>query len=86
MATPTAEEIREWMVLYLGDLLGMDPKEIDTATSFEAYGLDSTAAAGMSGDLGDWLGIKLDAALASEFTTVDALAAHLVEHLREEAR
>jgi acyl carrier protein len=86
MATPTAKEIKDWMLLYLGDLLGMDPGEIDTATSFEAYGLDSTAAAGMSGDLGDWLGIKLDASLAAEFTTVDALTAHLVEHLGGEGQ
>jgi acyl carrier protein len=64
----------------------MDPNEIDTATSFEAYGLDSTAAAGMSGDLGDWLGMKLDASLAAEFTTVDALTEHLVEHLRGDGR
>ena len=77
------EEIRGWMVAYLADLLGMAPQEICTATSFEAYGLDSTAAAGMSADLGEWLGIELDAGVAYEFPTIDAVAQYLAEELEK---
>jgi acyl carrier protein len=83
MEGPGAEEIRSWMVDYLAELLGMAPEEVDTSTSFEVYGLDSTAGVGMSGDLSEWLGLKLDADLALEFPTIDALAGHLAELLRD---
>jgi acyl carrier protein len=85
METPDAEEIRAWMVEYLAELLGIGPGEVETTTSFEVYGLDSTAAAGMSGDLSEWLEMKLGADLALEFPTIDALAEHVAERVRERA-
>jgi acyl carrier protein len=82
METPGAGDIGDWMVEYLAELLGMAPAEISTTTSFEVYGLDSTAAVGMSGDLSEWLGLNLDADLAFEFPTIASLAQHLAERVR----
>ncbi len=84
-SNPNREEIRDWMVSYLADLLQMDPKEIDTSISLEAYGVDSTAAAGLSADLDEWLGIDVDANVAFEFPTVDALVEYLSEALAARA-
>jgi acyl carrier protein len=80
-ANPDHEEIRSWMVSYMAELLQMDPTEVDTSMSFEAYGLDSTAAAGLSADLGEWLGLELDVSMASEFPTIDAVVEYLIEEL-----
>ncbi len=77
----TAEEINNWLVGYLSRLLSIDMDEIDTSIAFERYGLDSTAAAGMSGDLGDWLGCQLESNLVYNYPTIDAVTDHLVEKL-----
>ena len=52
---PDSEEIRVWLVNYLADLLEVDQDEIDTSVSFDQYGLDSSTAVGITGDLSDWL-------------------------------
>ncbi len=81
----TEAEIRDWMVTYLANLLGMEPEEISSSTSFEAYGLDSTAAAGFSADLGDFLGIQLEANMAYELPTINAVVEYLMERLQQGA-
>ena len=48
----TADEISEWLVSYMAKLAAVDPEQIDTSLPFNSYGIDSTAAAGLSGDLG----------------------------------
>jgi acyl carrier protein len=52
---PTATEIQAWIVSYLAQLLEINPDEVDTAIPFDQYGLDSSAAVGMTGDLEDWM-------------------------------
>lgn len=74
---PEQQVIRDWLVEYLAALLGTEPGEIDTNVSFEVYGLDSTAAAGLSGDLGEWLQLELDPKMANDYPTIDAIAEYL---------
>lgn len=74
--TPT--ELKAWLIAYLAQLLGVDEKQVDPSFSFELYGIDSTAAVGLSGDLSDLLGRELDVALAYDHPTIDALVDHLV--------
>jgi len=73
----TQSEVREWMITYLSQLLGLAKQEIDSARSFELYGLDSSAAVGLSGDLEDLLGAKFDTSLVYDYPTIDALVEHL---------
>lgn len=75
---PTATEIQAWIVSYLAQLLEVDSDEIDTATPFDRYGLDSSAAIGMTGDLEDWLNLELDPTLVYDYPTIEALSQHLV--------
>ncbi len=79
---PTAAEIQEWIASYLAEILELDPNDIDTRIPFDRYGLDSSIAIGMTGDLEDWLGYELDPTLVYDYTTVEALARHLVEEFK----
>lgn len=67
------DAIRTWMLDYLARLLEIPVAEVDTQTSFSDYGLDSTAAAGLSGDLADWLGVHLQASMLKDHRTIDAV-------------
>ena len=73
--SPTAQEIESWLVRYIAELL--DIEDIDVETPFDRYGLDSAAIAGMMGDLGEWLGQKLDPSMPYDHPNIQALAKHL---------
>ncbi|MEM6610979.1 MAG: acyl carrier protein [Cyanobacteria bacterium P01_C01_bin.72] len=75
--TATAEEIQTWTVSYLAELLEIKPDEIDVTIPFDRYGLDSSAAVGMTGDLEEWLGYELDPTLIYDYPTIKSLAVHL---------
>jgi acyl carrier protein len=79
---PSAVEIQAWMVSYLAELLAIEPDEIDVAIPFDRYGLDSSVAVGLTGDLEDWLDRKLDPTLLYDYPTIEALSQHLAEELK----
>lgn len=79
---PTAAEIQDWIVNYLADLLEIEPDEVDVTISFDRYGLDSSAAVGMTGDLETWLGRELDPTLLYDYPTVEALVQHISSQFR----
>jgi len=72
-----AAVIEKWLVERLSNLLGVDPLEIDVREPFASYGMGSTEAVSLSGELGDWLGQKVPADLAYEYPTIETLARHL---------
>jgi acyl carrier protein len=69
--------IREWLKSYVANLLGMHVDDVDGVRSFEHYGLDSSAAIGMTGDLSEWLGREVDVTAAYDHPTIDELAREL---------
>jgi acyl carrier protein len=73
----TQEEVTEWLVSYLAKLLDIDPNEIDPSVPLVDYGIDSTGVAGLTADLGKWLGGKLKEGTAFDHPTVERLAAYL---------
>jgi acyl carrier protein len=73
----TRAEMRDWLIAYLAELLGLARHEIDTKKSFEVYGLESSGAVGFSGDLEDVLQTTFDTTLAYDFPTIEALLDHL---------
>ncbi|MEB3357148.1 MAG: acyl carrier protein [Synechococcales bacterium] len=75
-------EIQTWIINYLAELLEVDPDEIDPTVPFDCYGLDSAVAVGMTGDLEDWLGQRLDPTLLYDYPTVESFAQHLSEELK----
>jgi myxalamid-type polyketide synthase MxaE and MxaD len=72
-----AEVIQAWLVAKLSERLGIESHEIDIQETFASYGLGSTEAVSLAGELAEWLGQKLSPALAYEYPTIEALARHL---------
>lgn len=79
---PTAAEIQDWIVSYLADLLEVDSDEIDVTIPFDRYGLDSSAAVGMTGDIEEWLERDVDPTLLYDYPTIEALVQHLSSQLK----
>ncbi|MEO1394345.1 MAG: acyl carrier protein [Cyanobacteria bacterium J06634_5] len=74
----TSEEVKDWIVSYLANLLEISPDEIEIDVSFDIYGLDSSAAIGLTGELEDWLGKEVDPTLLYDYPTVEALVEYLI--------
>jgi acyl carrier protein len=70
-------QIEEWLVSYLSQLLEVDSSEIDLKVPLERYGLDSSAAVGLTGDLENFLGRDLEPTILYDYTTIAALSEHL---------
>lgn len=77
----SAEKIEAWIVSYLAEVLEIDPDEIDVEIPFDHYGLDSAVAVGMTGDLEDWLGKKIDPTLLYDYPTIESFSCHLTEEI-----
>jgi acyl carrier protein len=76
-STPSELEIQDWIVDYLAEILEIDAEEIDITISFDRYGLDSSAAVGLTGALADWLNKEIDPTLLYDYPTVEALVQYL---------
>ncbi len=76
---PKPDEIRDWLVSYLANLLEIRVDKISTTTNFDHYGLDSVAAVTLSGDLAEWLGCELDPALLYDYPTIELIVQFLIE-------
>ncbi|MEM8778241.1 MAG: acyl carrier protein [Cyanobacteria bacterium P01_G01_bin.49] len=83
-SSPTYFEVEKWLVSYLAELLEMAPNTINPALSFHEYGLDSSAAVILSGDLQDWLGRDLEATLLLDYPTIEALAQYVTQNQSNE--
>lgn len=76
---PTELEIQDWLTANLATYLKVQPNEIDISQPFAYYGLDSSVAVSLTGDLANWLNLKqLDPMLFWEYPNIEALAQHLV--------
>ena len=67
-------EIADWCKAYLARILGRPEAEINLTTTFDRYGLDSSVVVAMTGNLGDWLGHKVDPGAPFDFPTIDELS------------
>ena len=67
----SAEEIQQWLVDYLAQLLDESPDSIDVTIPFQDFALDSATAIGMTGDLESWLGRKVDPTLVYDYPTIE---------------
>ncbi len=73
----TRQAVAQWLVEYLSTLLNIEISQVDTAMSFDDYGIDSRDALGMVGDLGDWLDVELEPSIVQDHQTIDELSEHL---------
>ena len=80
---PSKSEIETWIVNYVAELLEVEPNKIDVTIPFDRYGLDSSAAVGLAGDLEDWLERELDPTMVYDYPTIKSLTQHLIEFLSD---
>nr|AQX77692.1 NocM [Nodularia sp. HBU26] len=63
----------------MSDLLEIEPDEVDVETTFARYGLDSSAAVILTGDLGNWLGKEIEPTVMYDYPTIAKLAEYVAE-------
>ena len=78
----TRESLRAWLVSELARRVKCPESQVDTAKSFDAYGLDSRTAVQVSGALEKIVERRLSPAILFEHETIDDLADHLTRELR----
>src|ERR1700733_3661017 len=76
-----AEGIQAWLVAKLSERLGIEQREVDIREPLASYGLGSTEAVSLAGELAVWLNRKLPPALVYEYPTIEALARYLAGSL-----
>jgi acyl carrier protein len=74
----TASEIETWLINALSESLGIDSEQIETDVSWESYGLDSSTAVVLSGDLQEWLGCELDPTIFFDYPNIEEMTKYLV--------
>jgi len=67
-------EVEGWLLAFLMDRLAIPRSAIDPHLAFPAYGLDSSALIGMTEELGEWLGQRLDPTLLYDYKDIHSLA------------
>jgi acyl carrier protein len=78
----THGKLRAWLVTELARRVKCPESDIDTAKSFDAYGLDSRAAVQVSGALEKVVERRLSPAILFDHGTIDDLANYLTRELR----
>lgn len=81
----TQAQIGQWIKEYLADLLEIEPSEIDENYEFERFGINSSAAVSLVGDLEEWLGFELSPSLFFEFNTISQVSQHLAQMVQAES-
>jgi acyl carrier protein len=70
--------IQSWLVARVAALANQGETEVDIRQPFSAYALDSVATVALTGELQDWLAVKLAPTLLWDYPTIQQLARHLV--------
>ena len=81
MPPSSLDNIRDWLVQQIAELLGISPDEIDPSKSLESFGIASRDAITLVGDLETWTGLSLSPTLVYEYPTIDAIARHIASRL-----
>ena len=74
---PTEEQIQDWLVQQIAEIVYLDTEEIDVTAPFSSFGLSSKDAVILSGDLEDWLDRRLSPTIVYEYPTIENLAIFL---------
>ena len=77
------DEIRDWLIERVAFYLQRTAEAVQPAVPLVELGLDSVYALTLCGDVEDRLGLIVMPTLAWDYPTVDAIAAHLHEQLRQ---
>ncbi|WP_224360427.1 AMP-binding protein [Hyalangium versicolor] len=76
-AAHTAESIQSWLVERVAARLRIAAAQIDTQEPLAHYGLESTLAVSLTGELGKRLGVQLEPLIFWEYPSIEQLSEHL---------
>ncbi|MGD7003487.1 polyketide synthase Pks13 [Corynebacterium halotolerans] len=85
-ASLTTEQLRAWLRDWVITTTGLSPEEVTDDKPMENFGLSSRDAVVLSGELENLLDTQLDATIAYEYPTINALAKRLMEGEPAKAR
>ncbi|MEJ2888522.1 acyl carrier protein [Actinomycetospora aeridis] len=75
----SVEEVTRWLTEKIGQRLGVPAGTVETAKYFDEFGLDSTEALVLAGELEAWLGFELETTALWYHPTIGDLAVYIVE-------
>jgi hypothetical protein len=75
----TRDEIREWLMDWLGDHLGISPEDVEMDRAFGSFGLDTEVLEALSSDIEDYFEERLDPGAVRVRSTVASLTRYLCE-------
>lgn len=73
----SAEEIQDWIIDYLAKETNVSSDAIDPSATFDSFALDSATAIGMTGDLENWLGRRIDPTVVYDYPTIEEFSEYL---------
>ncbi|WP_433192828.1 acyl carrier protein [Nocardia sp. CA-107356] len=74
----TAEEVERWLQEKIAYKLSAEASEISVDDFFDTFGLDSTEALVLAGELESWLGFELETTALWYHPTIAELAKYIV--------
>ena len=72
-----AQMIENWLKNRLSELLELPSEKFDVNKPLTNYGLDSSAAIGLTQELEEWLGREVDPTIVYDYPTISQLSRHL---------
>ena len=75
--TITKNNLKEWLVSRISEMMQIKKESIDTGEPFAVYGMDSLKAVQLSGDLETLLGKELPATLVYDYPNINSLSEFL---------
>ncbi len=82
----TKENIKEWLKNKLAEHLGIEKNDIDLKESIFAYGLDSSSALIISGEIEALLDINIDHSFFWEYENINEIVASLEHEVNKKTR
>lgn len=76
------DEIRNWLIARLSEILRIESDSIDIEAPFSTFGLSSVAGVELSGEIECWLGRPVSPLLAYEYPSIETLARCLADEPR----
>jgi acyl carrier protein len=75
----TMQEVQSWLVEKVASRLDVARRQVDVDKYFDEFGLDSTEALVLAGELDNWLGFELETTALWYHPTIAELAAYIVQ-------
>lgn len=85
-AGKSEEEIVDWLLSTVSEILEVDPDELDTEKPFNHYGIGSTELVTIVGELETWMRLSLPSSLPFDYPNIESLARHLGGEAEERGR